>query len=164
MRLGYVSGVWGVRGAVKLFLYNPTSTAFAQPAEAVLVLEDGSRRTVVLQAARGAGKRIVGLLTGVSDRAGAEALQGAEIVLPVASLPALDLSEFYHRDLLGLPVITQDGRELGVLHEIYSTGEVDTWVVRGSGGEHYLPALSEVVVRIQVGDRIVVSNDVGETL
>lgn len=164
VRLGYISGLWGVRGAVKLFLYNPASDAFDRPADAVLVVASGERRTVRLQAARGGGKRIVGTLEGVADRDAAARLVGAEIVLAQSALPPLAPEEFYHRDLLGLVVRTASGRELGRLAEIYSTGEVDTWVVRGAGDEHYLAALASNIVEVRLKDCIVVIDEVGETL
>lgn len=164
VRFGYVSGLWGVRGAVKLYLYNAASDAFDAAAPAVLVLASGKREAVRLQASRGSGKRIAGVIDGVHDRSAAARLVGAEIVLTKSALPSLDPSEFYHRDLLGLPVQRQDGQALGRLGEIYSTGEVDTWVVRGPSGEHYLAALAANIVEIRLGDCIVVSDDVGGAL
>ena len=47
---------------------------------------------------------------GVGDRSAAEALNGTELFVDRAALPAeLDEEEFYHADLVGLAVVDEHG-------------------------------------------------------
>ncbi len=149
VRLGYVSGLHGVRGELKIFLYNPLSDLVGAGQQVELVSADGARSRVELALRPGAGRRILGRIAGVSDRAAAEALMGCEIVVPRARLPEPAHGEWYHRDLVGLPVRTVGGRQLGRIREIHSAGEVDVWLIRGSAGVFVLPVLLDRIVELR---------------
>ncbi len=156
VRLGHVSGLHGIQGEVKLFLYNPGSDLADDGARVQLVGPDGQRRTVDLRVRPGAGRRILARIAGVQDRDQARALHGWEIVVDRRQLPEPGPGEWYHRDLVGLPVRTVSGRELGAIREIHATGEVDVWVLRGPEGERVMPVLLDRIVQVrtrpQTGD------------
>lgn len=149
VRLGYLSGVHGLRGEVKVFLYNEASDLLDRPGAVVLVGPDGDRRTVHLSLRPGAGRRILGTIDGVTSREGALALKDHELVVDRDELPELDAFTWYHRDLLGLPVRTASGRELGRIAEIHDTGDVDVWLLRGTGRQLVLPALRARILSVQ---------------
>lgn len=161
VRLGTVSGVHGVRGEVKVFLYNPASDLVDQQRAITLVGPEGQRRQVKLLLRSGAGRRIIGAIDGLQDREQARALDGWELVVPPEALPAPEDGSWYHRDLLGLPVRTQGGRELGRIAEIHDTGEVDVWLLRGPEGERVLPVLKRHLVQVRAGKggEVVVTED-----
>ncbi len=157
--MGSIVGIFGVRGEVRLHLHNRTSQHFAGGASVILVAADGTRRPARLKTRPGAGGRVLGRLDGVTDREQARALMGLELVVPKAQLPPTEPDEYYHHQLLGLQVSTQDGRALGTLVEIHDSGQVDVWVVRGDR-DHLLPALAQVFVEVDVaGGRAVVADD-----
>lgn len=165
VRLGYVSGVFGTRGEVRLFLYNPHSDLFDRPREVVLVTADGRRRRARMRSRPGAGKRILGQLEGITDPEAARALIGAELVLPAAELPELEPGTWYHHELYGTPVRSRSGELVGELAEIYESATdaaPDIWVVRGSGGERFIPATRAVVLHVEPGHGIVVADEAAE--
>ena len=49
------------------------------------------------------------------------------------------------QDLLGLPVLTEDGAELGKLKEVISTGANDVFYVKGAH-EYMIPAVPDFVL------------------
>jgi len=55
---------------------------------------------------------------------------------------------WHFHELEGLAVRSQDGRELGRVHEIYRAGAAEVLVVRGPEGELDVPAVSAVVVEV----------------
>ena len=63
-------------------------------------------------------------------------------------LPALPEGVYYHYQILGLQVVTDDGRALGTVAEILKTGANDVYVVRGEAGEILLPAIESVIRRV----------------
>lgn len=162
VRLGYVSGVFGVRGEVRLYLYNPTSRLLRTADEIDLVGPQAGRRTVSLSVRDGAGKRILGRLGGVGDPEAARALIGHELVLPKSALPEVEADTFYHHQLLGLPVRTHAGETLGTLAAIHTTGEIDVWEVKGRTETLYIPAVHEEILQVRPGDCIVVADGEGE--
>jgi len=73
------------------------------------------------------------------------------VYVPTANRPELPEGEYYHHQLIGLNVVTDEGRELGVLVDILETGANDVYVVRDSGGkEVLLPAIPPVVLDIDL--------------
>ena len=164
VRLGTVMTPFGLRGEFRVFLYNPDSDLLDGPTDVVLVAEDGRRQILPLTLSRGTGRRIIGSSPGIQHVDQAAGLNGLEIVLPQAQLPTPGPGEYYHSDLIGLPVFTRSGQDLGRLAEIYSQSEVYTWVIRGPEGEHYVAALRQVVLEVRPGDRIIVDDDAGKLL
>lgn len=161
VRLGTISGLHGVRGEVKVFLYNPASDLIDSLERVILVDPQGQRRAVSIRLRSGAGQRILGEIEGVHDREQARALEGYEVVIPPADLPPPEVGSWYHRDLMGLPVRTVSGRDLGRIAEIHDTGEVDVWLLRGPQGERVLPVLLRHLVKVRTGadGEVVVTED-----
>ncbi len=99
-------------------------------------------------AARGGSARVRLWIPGVERREQAEEWAGAVVAIPEAALEPLPEGEFYWRDLLGLSCRTLAGAELGVIEEIWPTGSNDVLVARAAGATHLIPALREVLVRV----------------
>jgi 16S rRNA processing protein RimM len=95
-------------------------------------------------------------LTGVPDRNAAETLRGQYLMLPDEQAMPLGEHENYAHDLIGLAVETKDGKSLGVLVEILFTRANDVYVVAGPAGEILLPALREVILRVDLAAKKII--------
>ncbi|HCH62667.1 MAG: 16S rRNA processing protein RimM [Deltaproteobacteria bacterium] len=158
VRLGYVNGVFGLRGDVRLFLYNPDSELVGLRFVVALVAPDGSRTERGIETRPGSGRRILARIDGVTTPEDATALKGHELVLPEDELPQEADGEWYHRDLLGTPVETESGTALGVLRDIVSGPGMDTWVIRGDEGEVWVHARAVDLIEVEPGGRVVVAD------
>jgi 16S rRNA processing protein RimM len=94
-------------------------------------------------------------LDGVTDRTGAEAWVGAEVLAERDELGEAGEGQHYWADLEGLPVVTVDGAPLGRITGLYETGGVDVLVVTGEAGERLIPLAPYVEVDRKAG-RVVV--------
>ncbi|TMQ47807.1 MAG: 16S rRNA processing protein RimM, partial [Candidatus Eisenbacteria bacterium] len=56
----------------------------------------------------------------------------------------------YRFELVGLRVRTRDGKHLGAVADVFSTGSNDVIVVRGEGTELLLPYLDNVVLKVDL--------------
>jgi 16S rRNA processing protein RimM len=83
---------------------------------------------------------------GITNRAEAGELTGAELAVSRADLPVLEQGEFYWHDLIGLRVINQQGEDLGRVSRLLETGANDVLVVTGFR-ERYLPYVRGQVVK-----------------
>lgn len=149
--LGRVTGVHGIRGAVKLRFYSGNAPAALVPGAAVgLRLADGAvaEFTAAEIAAQGGHFRL--RLAQIEDRDAAEALVGAEMVVARSELPEPEADAYYWTDLIGLTVYAEDGACLGRLVEILETGANDVYRVRGGAREVLVPALASVVRRVDL--------------
>jgi 16S rRNA processing protein RimM len=89
-------------------------------------------------------------LEGVTDREAAERYRDKLVYVSIDDAVPLEEGEYYLFQLWGLQVVTEDGRELGVLVDVLETGANDVYVVDGPCGEVLLPAIPEVVREVDV--------------
>jgi 16S rRNA processing protein RimM len=141
--LGRISGVYGVRGWVKVF-------SDTRPREGILryspwLLGDAKEPKAVLEG-RLQRKGVVARIAGCEDRDQAAALLDQEIAVPRDRLPPPSADEFYWVDLEGLEVITEEGTVLGMVDHLFSTGANDVLVVSGDR-ERLLPFAWDEVIR-----------------
>jgi len=72
------------------------------------------------------------------------------VYIEAHGLPVLSEGEFYHHQLLGLDVITEDGRQLGFLSGILETGANDVFIIRTpTGPDLLIPVIDDVILAIQ---------------
>lgn len=128
--LGAIAGAFGVRGEVRLksFAARPEDIAAYGP----LYTEDGARRFEIALTGRAKGA-LTARLSGVASREAAEALRGTTLHVPREVLPALPEDEFYHADLLGLPVFDTGGAPLGRVRAVHDHGAGDLLEIHAPG-------------------------------
>jgi 16S rRNA processing protein RimM len=146
--VGIVVGVHGVRGVVRIksFTADPADVAAYGP----VADESGARRFGIeaVGTARGA---VLARLSGVGDRNAAEALKGLRLYVPRAALPPANEDEYYHADLIGLPVETREGARLGTVGAVHNFGAGDILEVRRvEGGDVLLPFTEAVVPEVDL--------------
>jgi len=154
--LASIIGPHGLKGEMRAKLF--TSAAEKLGAYGALHTRDG--RVLNVAGARDVkeGEAIVSF-KGIADRDAAEALQGAELFVSRGALPALDETEFYHADLVGLSAYDAEDRLLGRVSAIHNYGAGDVIEIGRDDGDSILLAFTrENVPVIDIdGRRIVVA-------
>jgi 16S rRNA processing protein RimM len=97
-------------------------------------------------------------LASCTDRDAAEALRGALVQIRLEDAVPLEQDEYYHYQLEGLAVETDQGERLGEIVEVLSPpGANDVYVVYGPRGELLIPAIEDVVMDIDMdAEKIVI--------
>nr|WP_305906560.1 ribosome maturation factor RimM [Methylomarinum sp. Ch1-1]MDP4519249.1 ribosome maturation factor RimM [Methylomarinum sp. Ch1-1] len=145
INVGEISGVFGVKGWVKVFSYT-------QPRENILnyspwYLQKGREiKEIKLVGGQRQGKLVVAALEGITDRDMAAPLSGSKILIDKKQLPAAQEGEYYWADLVGLRVETDQGVALGTVDHLLETGANDVLVVKGDGKERLIPFLQQQTV------------------
>jgi 16S rRNA processing protein RimM len=154
IRVGQVIGAYGLDGAVKVLPLTDFADRFDPGAHLLL---DGSDRKV--EWSREAHPGLVVKLHGIDNRTLAELFRGRYLELPDEEMRSLEAGRFYHRQVVGLQAVTQDGRRLGVIEEILERPANDVWVSREGTIEHLIPATKDALVEVDVaGGRVVVAD------
>jgi 16S rRNA processing protein RimM len=144
LAVGRVSRAHGIRGEV---LVHPLSEVDARfEPDATVLLEDG--RSLTVEAARPHQGRLLVKFREVPDRTAAEALRGEVLLIPATESPDLDDDErFWIHQIVGLDVVTEDGRRLGRIAEVRSNPANDLWVTEDGA---MVPAIRDVVRNVDV--------------
>jgi 16S rRNA processing protein RimM len=94
--------------------------------------------------------RILLTIQGCSDRTTADGLRGLLVQIPVEEAMPLPEDEYYPHELIGLDVTTVEGEELGKVSDILLTNANDVYVVVGARGQILLPAIADVIERVDL--------------
>lgn len=144
--IGTVGAAHGLRGEVRLHLYYPQSDTVR--VGLVVVLRDAKRHwTTCVASWRRVKRGLLVRFNGVEDRDAARTLTGLEVAVRRGDLPPLEPGEFYYHDVMGLPVRTRGGRDVGRVESVMS-GATDILVIRGPAGEFLVPVVEGFVTEV----------------
>jgi 16S rRNA processing protein RimM len=145
--VGIVGRPVGLKGEVEVDVVSDDPRRFA-PGSVMSV----RGRAMTIRTVRRNRKGTVVAFVEVSDRTAAEALHGAELVVPATKARVLGAHEYWDHDLLGCEVVTTDGRNLGPVGDVMHGPAGDILVV----GTHLIPLAEGIVVAVQPRARITI--------
>jgi 16S rRNA processing protein RimM len=149
--IGRVVKPHGVKGRMKVEYFGEDLRRFASYREIFIGDEKGRPESYKILEASPQPPRLILRLKGIEKIEQAQPLIGKTILVEKEALPGLEEGEYYWADLLGIKVETPEGKSIGKVREIFSTGAHDVYVVDGKRGEISLPAIGEVILSIDLG-------------
>ena len=141
--LAVVAGAHGIGGEVKLKLFSDGLAGFT-------AFNGGG---LTLLSLRGAG---VARFKEVADRTAAEQLRGTFLTVPRSALPPLEDGEYYHADLIGLPVVTSAGEPVGHVAEVENFGAGDVIEIEKPDGKRFMAPMTPTAVPEWNAERLVI--------
>lgn len=146
--MGRIVGAFGIQGWVKLKTFTEAADGLADHDPWWVRSPEGWVEMKLEEfAARPAAT--VARLAGVVDRTGAERLRGSDVAVPREALGDPEEGSVYWFELVGMQVETVAGVGLGLVKEIFQTGENCVLVV-ANGRERMIPF---VPLYVKVMDR-----------
>jgi 16S rRNA processing protein RimM len=142
--MGQVSGLYGVKGWVKVFSYSEPRQGIIDYNPLYLAI-GGEWQPLQVEEACPHGKGIILRFAGYTNRDEASALLGCDIAVLREQLPPLGPGQYYWADLQGLQVINLEGVALGSVAYLFATGANDVVVVKGER-ERLIPFLQGDVI------------------
>ena len=155
--VGRITGVFGVRGWVKVFSYT-------EQVEAVFAYEPwwidtkAGRQQFIVDEWKRHGDGLVVHIKGVDDRDEARSWCNQDISIDKSLLPSLIQGDFYWHQLVGLSVVSHfDGQHirLGVVKALLETGANDVLVIKGDTQsidreERLIPYVQQFVTHVDM--------------
>lgn len=154
LAVGRVARAHGIKGEVAVRPLSEVGARF-EPGS-ILRLGPGGHRRLTVGAARPHQGRLLVKFDEVGDRTEAEALRGALLLVPASESPGLPEDRFWVHDIVGMEVVTEADRSLGLVAEVLHNPGNDVWVTDRA----LIPAVREVVLRVEVGERRIVVREV----
>jgi 16S rRNA processing protein RimM len=156
--IGQVLTTHGFQGEIKVKPLTDHPDRFFSMEE-VYLAKEGSVRKLAVDQARPYKQWILLKFREIHSLEEAKTLRGGLLQVEMDDVVPLPEGHYYHFQLIGLPVFTVAGEELGRLTDIYKTGANDVYIVTPiSGKDVLIPALKEVIKEINLKDgRIIVA-------
>lgn len=160
LAVGRVSRPHGVRGELRVKILTDYPGRLGQHAYFYLASPDSPEmvRRYPVEKLRRHKEVLLLKLGGCDDRTGAEELRGQLVQIPTEEAVPLEEGEYYDFQLIGVKVEAESGESLGQVVEVLKTGANDVYIVRGSWGEVLLPAVKDVVLKLDIEARQMVVN------
>ncbi|MEM7304190.1 MAG: ribosome maturation factor RimM [Pseudomonadota bacterium] len=138
--MGHISGLFGVKGWLKIFSYTRPRLQIVDYKLWYLVsdAENMAFKQVALLDGRAHKEGVIAKLADIDDRDTAAALLGMEIWVDENELSSLNEGEYYWYQLVGLQVINTDNFAFGTVTELLETGANDVLVVHDDKSNEYL--------------------------
>lgn len=117
---------------------------------------EGRPRRVTVASARPDRGRLLARFRELGDRTAVEPLRGALLSIPTGQAAPPGPGSFYPHQLEGLAVMDERGARLGTLARVLAGPANDVWVVDADGGEVMLPAVGDVIARVDLEEGAIV--------
>lgn len=145
-----IANAHGIQGCVKIKTFN------ADPAHLdqfnPMIDEATQQPIAIRKVVTVKGDLVIAHLEGVNDRNAAEALKGHKLMIPRDALPQLgDENEFYHADLIDLPIKTTSGKAYGKVLGIYNFGAGDVLevAIKATGKNEFIPFTTDIIPTVK---------------
>jgi 16S rRNA processing protein RimM len=158
--IGVIRKAHGVRGEASVELWTDSAERFEDVSTVTLVAPDDSctRETKIESTREHQGRALV-KFAGIDTPEDLRELHGWTIEIPEEQARALEKDEYFLHDLEGLTLFDAEGRERGVVVEVYEGGGGILLSVRRPDGRQFeLPFAADFCTQIDVaGKRMVVN-------
>lgn len=143
--VGKIINTHGVKGDIKLLHYTDNA-AFFNEVEEIFI----DNKAYKIKVARDHKGSVLLKISGVDDIMAAESLVGKEVYANKENV-VLPEGRYFIVDIIGLKVLTDEGKNLGVVSDVFSTGSNDVYEIKDElGRKSLIPAISEVVLNIDI--------------
>lgn len=149
--IGQVLAPWGIRGKLKVGILTDFPERFS-PGETIYI---NGKPTTIESTEWHKGNALV-KVKGIETLDAAEELTGRYVEISPAQSRPLAEGQYYHYQIIGLKVVTTDGREIGTVTNVLTSTVNDIYVVKGKEGEILIPALADVIKSIDLDKRVMV--------
>lgn len=158
LHIGYISRAHGLGGEVVLKTFDPSSQVLDEVERITLVTRAGeSKEFKLTSVGESPGSDLLLKLKGIVRRVDADLLVGSAVHVRREDLEQPAEGEFFHGDLVGLEAFTPEGKRLGVIEEVWSTGPVPNLCIRDGKAELLVPFAEEFVPKVDLeGGRVTV--------
>ncbi|RMG73627.1 MAG: 16S rRNA processing protein RimM [Nitrospirae bacterium] len=146
--IGKILSSWGIKGEAKVLPLTFSNERFAE-IESVYFYEGQDFKRLTIEHFRVSGKYVILKFRELSTPEEVTRLKGKELFIEKEKSPPLPEGVYYHYQILGLKVYTEQGLYLGEITNIIETGSNDVYVVTGER-EVLIPAIDEVVKEIDL--------------
>jgi len=156
LEIGRIIRSHGLAGRMKVLSYLESPEVLLRLSEVFVGREDRDATAFPLEGMQAGKSAFIVKLGGIDNAEKAAGFSGLSVWIPADTMPKLPSGEYYWHEIVGLEVLTEEGQPLGRIESVFPTGSNDVYVCRKGGSEILLPAITEVIRKIDVDQGIMV--------
>jgi len=152
LSIGQIINTHGLRGAVKVYPLTDDISRFEKLKEVYVEENDGLVKYKV-ESVKFLSSTVSVKLKGVDSEEAANKLRGSYIKVDRKSAVKLPKDTYFICDLIDLEVYDEKGLLLGTVKDVLQTGSNDVYVIQSSGKDILIPALKDIVKKIDLENK-----------
>ena len=153
--LGKIVATHGLDGWMKFHPYNVGGDTLASGLQVYLERADG-QAPYEIESSKPHKNQLLIKLRGIDHIDAAKPLIGATLEVDAASLAALEPGQYYQYQVVGFDVVDKNGNAIGKLVATLKTAGGDLYVVQGAEKEHLIPAVKEIVAKVDFDEKKII--------
>ena len=146
LEVGKIINTHGLKGEVKVTVWTDAPEDFER-LEYALVKRGGGEKRLNIEGVKYQKNNIIVKFREITSIDEAQSYKNAVIYVPKDALGELPENVYYIADLIDCTVFDENGAELGVLQDVFSTGSNDVYDIRREGAKPLLVPIIEGVVK-----------------
>jgi 16S rRNA processing protein RimM len=154
--LGEIATTHGLDGWLKLNAYNADTAVLVAGCSVHLDLGDHQETLELAADAKPFKKQFLIKLRGIDGIDAAQRWVGATLSVAENALEPLEPGQYYHYQVIGFEVFHKDGTRIGTIVSLLPTAGGDILVVKEADREYLIPAVKEIVDKVDFDSRTVI--------
>ena len=158
LRVGVISSTHGIGGEVKVFPTTDDNKRFKKLKQVFL---DTGKEYLELEVERVRffKQMVIVKFKGINNINDIEKYKGKDLLVTRENAVPLEENEYFIYDIMDASVVDEEGKEIGILKEVLTTGANDVYVVKTvEGKEVLLPVIDGCILDIDIENKVVTAH------
>lgn len=153
--IGQIVNTSGLKGVMKVKPFTDDITKFSN-LKTIYVSIKKELKEFEIEQARFSKNMVFLKLKGIDTVEQAEDYRNLYLKIKRNKDGKLEKDSYYIVDILGCKIITDEGKELGDIEDVFSTGSNDVYVVKDELGKQVLlPAIKDVIKKVDIKNKVI---------
>lgn len=153
--IGQIVNTSGLKGVMKVKPFTDDITKFSN-LKTIYVSIKKELKEFEIEQARFSKNMVFLKLKGIDTVEQAEDYRNLYLKIKRNKDEKLEKDSYYIVDILGCKIITDEGKELGNIADVFSTGSNDVYVVKDELGKQVLlPAIKDVIKKVDISNKVI---------
>ncbi len=153
LMVGVVTTTHGVRGEVKVFPTTDDADRFKK-LKKVILFNEKEYKPLKIQSVKRFKQFVILKLEGCDTMDDALLLKNAQLFVTREDAVKCEEDEYFIADLIGMRVTDEEGKDLGTVDDVITTGANDVYEIKQDNGNSFLiPAIKECVLSVNVKEK-----------
>ncbi len=158
--VGKISAPAGLRGEVRIVRWTDSVERFGRLREVWIGDDEQTGTKFSVGGVRFTGTGVMLKLAGIENRSEAEQLVGKFVLIPAEQRVSPVAGSYFIDDVVGLEVVTEEGKRVGVVCEILRLPSNDLWQVDTGSGVISVPAVKAFIRKVDLASKTVVIHEI----
>ncbi|KRE51760.1 ribosome maturation factor RimM [Paenibacillus sp. Soil724D2] len=154
--VGRIVNSHGIRGELKVVPETDFPERFDKGNALIIVDSQNKQTPVTVQTSRLHKNMFILQFDQFSNINEVEKFKGSLLKIEAKDQQPLEEGEYYYHEIIGCKVVTEEGKELGLVSEVLTPGANDVWVVSlPKGKQLLLPVIDDVILDVDIANKTI---------